>query len=95
MSVVILFIAISCKRDYRSSKSTSSSKDTSMVVANKETPKTIDTINFYFENSGSMNGYLSGKNLKQTIAQNIKSYAWKDIITIFHDYTLKAFVSFW
>jgi len=71
VSVAILLIAISCKHDPRSSKSIYSSKDTSMVVSNKETPKTIDRINFYFENSGSMNGYLSGKNFKQTMHEII------------------------
>ena len=71
VSVAILLIAISCKHDPRSSKSIYSSKDTSMVVSNKETPKTIDRIDFYFENSGSMNGYLSGKNFKQTMHEII------------------------
>jgi hypothetical protein len=72
LSLAILFVAISCKRDARSTKSKASNKDTSMVVLNKRIPQNFNGINFYFENSGSMNGYLDGKNFKQTMHRIIK-----------------------
>jgi hypothetical protein len=66
--LLVAFLLSSCVSDRkRGDKPKSSSKDSSMVVSNKEIPQTFNRINFYFENSGSMNGYLDGRNFKQTM----------------------------
>jgi hypothetical protein len=71
LSLAILFVAISCKRDARSTKSTASSNNISTVVSNTDTIKITNRVNFYFENSGSMNGYLEGEYFRQTMGRII------------------------
>lgn len=41
--------------------------DTEIKILKPKSVDSIEKINFYFENSGSMNGYLDGKNFKQTM----------------------------
>lgn len=66
--------------------------------------KSVMNVNFYFENSASMNGYLSGKNFKQTMHRiygnldaysvnpffvNTKEYPQKDIMGKIDDSNIK------
>ena len=90
--LLVVFLLISCVSDRKKGdKPKSSSKD----ISNKEIPQTFNTINFYFENSGSMNGYLDGTNFKKTMHEiiddnnpnlnpyfvNTKEYATSDLLS--------------
>lgn len=58
----------SCASDKKRENSTKTTiEDSTEVITIREPLETFNEINFYFENSGSMNGYLEGKNFKQTM----------------------------
>jgi hypothetical protein len=60
----------SCGRDRDKASQTKTPNEKSETIGTKIVKPTfngIEKINFYFENSGSMNGYLDGKNFKQTM----------------------------
>lgn len=67
MALITLSIS-SCASDKKPDNSTKTTiEDSTEVITIREPLETFNEINFYFENSGSMNGYLEGKNFKQTM----------------------------
>jgi hypothetical protein len=77
--IVILFIISiplsSCGRDSDKPSRTKTPNEKNETIGTKIVKPTfngIEKINFYFENSGSMNGYLNGRNFKQTMHEIIK-----------------------
>jgi len=74
--ILIAFLTLSlgsCESD-RKKRTTKNKNDTSLVIKKPVTinnqsdnSNTLNRINFYFENSGSMNGYLDGRNFRQTM----------------------------
>ncbi|MDA9025492.1 hypothetical protein OAD06_05470 [Flavobacteriaceae bacterium] len=67
LALFILFSIFSCESDRRAKKDMKTTDNTEIVITNTTQSDSIEKINFYFENSGSMNGYLDGKNFKQTM----------------------------
>ena len=64
------FIITSCSENSTNGKYLKDSKsvtETSVVEVKQAAFTGINKVNFYFENSASMNGYLKGKNFKQTM----------------------------
>ena len=71
MALMTLSIG-SCASDKKPDNSTKTTiEDSTEVITIREPLETFNEINFYFENSGSMNGYLEGKNFKQTMHEII------------------------
>lgn len=66
LALFILFI-FSCESDRRAKKDKKITDDTEIDITDITQSDSIEKLNFYFENSGSMNGYLNGKNFKQTM----------------------------
>jgi hypothetical protein len=61
--LLCLLISISCQKDKLPNQTTQIKLPAKDIVK----PIEINKINFYFENSGSMNGYLNGDNFQQTV----------------------------
>lgn len=70
--ILVLIPMNSCNSD-RKKRDTKKTKisDTPTVISNTKSAYSIERINFYFENSGSINGYLSGTNFLQTMHEII------------------------
>jgi hypothetical protein len=63
-----LLISISCQTDKPPNRTTQIESPTKDIVK----PIEISKINFYFENSGSMDGYLNGDNFRQSIGKILR-----------------------
>ena len=72
-ALVLLFLVsfFSCKSDRETLKDKKRTDDTEIDIKKTIQSDSIEKINFYFENSGSINGYLSGTNFLQTMHEII------------------------
>lgn len=79
ISIFLLFIllVICCKSDRPPIK-----KETPKINTAAQ-PIKINKINFYFENSGSINGYLDGDNFQQTVYRVLKNSESDSLIPYF------------
>ena len=69
LALFILFILFifSCESDSRAKKDKKITDDTEIDITDSTQSDSIEKLNFYFENSKSMDGYLNGKNFKKTM----------------------------
>lgn len=67
MSIIVCLIVISCGTDKPPNRGVKKVKPPKVVTKSIE----INKVNFYFENSGSMNGYLKGDNFLETMTRII------------------------
>jgi len=67
LALFVLFSIFSCKSDRDIQKDMKTTDDIEIAFTPTTQSDSIEKLNFYFENSGSMNGYLDGKNFKQTM----------------------------
>lgn len=86
--IIVCLITFSCEAE-RPPKRTTQKKETSKQIAK---PTDINTINFYFENSKSMKGYLNGDNFQQTV-RRILNNSQSDSLNSFFVNTKEYFQS--
>ena len=65
--LLVLVSFFSCKSDRDIQKDKKITDKTEIDIKDTTQSDSIEKINFYFENSGSMNGYLKGKNFLKTM----------------------------
>tara|TARA_B110000503_G_scaffold127806_1_gene197995 strand:- start:5860 stop:7155 length:1296 start_codon:yes stop_codon:yes gene_type:complete len=65
--LLVLVSFFSCKSDRDIQKDKKITDKTEIDIKDTTQSDSIEKINFYFENSGSMNGYLDGRKFKQTM----------------------------
>lgn len=87
ISIITSLIVISCSTDRPPKRATQKEDHLEKVHLEKITKpikiKEINEINFYFENSGSMNGYLNGDNFLETMIRIIGNSSDKNLQTFF------------
>ncbi|OUR90933.1 hypothetical protein A9Q87_13445 [Flavobacteriales bacterium 34_180_T64] len=74
LSLAILIITTSCKRDYRSTESSLPGEDIPREVISSEKFNKISHVTFYLENSGSMFGYVNGATEFVNVVNDIAQY---------------------
>ncbi|UAM99104.1 hypothetical protein K8354_04570 [Polaribacter litorisediminis] len=77
--LVVFFLLISCKSD----RPIDIKKITSISAESAVIQKEINEVNFYFENSGSMNGYLNGNDFLETMIRIIGNSEIENLNTFF------------
>lgn len=78
-----LFISTSCKRDKQINRTTNKNVTNKLIDKKVEQKVNITEVNFYFENSLSMNGYLKGDKFRGSMAKIIYNFSEDSVNTYF------------